>query len=126
MKIFFVTLLLLINAVLFAQNNKKPSNIVEIEKNDNVKTEKIYSDSTSSYYVLWIKDEIKLDKHKEHSEKLLVIEGVAKIVVGEKAFKVKVGDYFVVAKNEAHSIKTISKTPVKFIAIRSKYDRIEH
>ena len=72
-----------------------------------------------------IKDEIQLHKHEEHSEKLLVIEGAANIVVGEKKFKVKVGDHFVVSKNEFHSIKTISKSPVKFIAIRSSYDHIE-
>ena len=66
MKTIFVTLLLLTNVVLFAQSNKK--------LNDNVRTEMIYSDSTSAYFVIWIEDEIKLNKHEKHSEKLLVIE----------------------------------------------------
>ena len=126
MKLFFVISLLLVNLFLVAQNNQNSTDVIGVEQDDNVKTEKIYSDSTSSYFVIWIKDEIKLHKHKEHSEKLLVIEGKANIVVGEKSFKVKVGDHFVVAKNELHSIKTTSKIPVKFIAIRSSEDYIKH
>jgi len=49
----------------------------------------------------------------------MVIEGEGIMTVGDKTFKIKTGDYFVVPQNTYHSLKVTSKTPMKVISVQA-------
>jgi mannose-6-phosphate isomerase-like protein (cupin superfamily) len=82
----------------------------------------LYTDSaTVSGFVIFIKKEVKLHKHVEHTEQVLILDGEAIMNLGEREFKVKKGDMILIPKNTFHSVKTTSKKPLKVLSIQAPY-----
>ena len=123
MKIFSVTLLLILFQTNWAQINFE--NCVNVDtvgnnsKTDNIYVKNLFSDSLTSSFCIVIKNEVKAHKHITHSENVLVMQGEGKMKLADKIFSIKKGDLIFIPKNTVHSVKTISKIPLKVISIQA-------
>ena len=86
---------------------------------DNVTNKKIYSDSLTTSFVIWVKKDVPLHKHAFHTEQILVLEGTAQMRIGEVWFDIKPGDWLTVPKNTPHAVKVTSAVPLKVLSIQS-------
>lgn len=102
------------------QNFKSLEEIVPDSSNySNIYIKKIDSDSLVSNFIIWIKDEVKAHKHLKHCETIIVLEGTATMLLGDKTIRIKKGDYIFIPKNTIHSVKVKSKNPLKVISIQA-------
>ncbi len=90
-------------------------------KTDNIYVKPTSSDSLSSGFVIIIKKEVKLHKHLNHSEHVVVLDGEGKMQVGNNEYHIKKGDVVFIPKNTAHKVITTSKKPLKVVSIQSPY-----
>lgn len=91
-------------------------------KTDEILTvRKIAGDSLSTSFVIIIKQGVKKHIHKEHSESIYVLEGEGKMLLGEKIFQVKKGDYIFIPKNTPHKVEVTTTIPLKVLSIQSPY-----
>lgn len=100
----------------------QPTNLEELqpdEKYDNIYVKKMFSDSLSTSFIIWIKKEVKTHKHVHHSETIYVLEGKGTMTVGKDTFEVRNGDFFNIPMNTAHSLKVTSTEAVKVISIQA-------
>lgn len=98
------------------------TNLKDVKPNvdfDNLHIEKIYTDENSTSFVIWIKKSVKAHYHKNHTESLYVIEGSAIMIIGDKEFEIKEGDYFTVPENSHHSVIVKSKIPLKVLSLQA-------
>lgn len=119
MKLFL--LLLLFNALaLFSFAQKANLNsLVPKETFENIYSERIAGDSLSTSFIIWIKKEVKLHKHIEHSEHVYVLEGEGNMQLGNETLKIKTGDMIFIPKNTPHKVVTTSSIPLKVLSIQS-------
>ncbi len=106
---------------LFAQSVINTDTIGQFSKTDNLYVKNISSDSLCSGFIILIKKEVKLHKHLQHSEHVVVLEGEAEFILGDKKFNIKKGDVVFIPKNTPHKVITISKKPLKVISIQSPH-----
>jgi len=90
-------------------------------KYENVYTGPLYTDSFSSSFVIFIKNEVKEHKHATHTEHVIVLEGDANMTLDSRSFKIKKGDLIFIPKNTWHSVKVTSKTTLKVLSLQSPY-----
>ncbi|MCX7728176.1 MAG: cupin domain-containing protein [Bacteroidia bacterium] len=88
---------------------------------ENIYLKNIAHDTLSSGFVIIIKKEVKLHKHLHHSEYIVVLDGEAKMQLGDKEFVIKKNDIVFIPRNTAHKVITTSKKPLKVISIQSPY-----
>jgi mannose-6-phosphate isomerase-like protein (cupin superfamily) len=86
---------------------------------ENINVKKVYTDSTVSCFVIWVKESVKPHYHADHTENLVVIEGTAEMTIGDKTYNIKVEDYINIPKGTVHSVKVTSEIPLKVISIQS-------
>ena len=86
---------------------------------ENILSREIYSDSLSTSFIIWIKQEVLLHKHAEHTEQVYILEGTANMLLGDKWIAVKAGDYIVIPKGTPHQVKVSSAVPLKVLSIQS-------
>ncbi len=86
---------------------------------DNIHNQKIASDSLSTTFLVFIKNNVRLHKHVAHTENVVVLEGEAEMILGDKTLKIKKGDWIFIPKNTAHAVKTTSTIPLKVLSIQS-------
>lgn len=70
-------------------------------------------------FMIWIKDGVKLHKHKVHTENIYVIKGKGEMTIGDEKYVIKKGDYFTIPKNTPHALKVLSSSPMQVISIQS-------
>lgn len=122
MQLFFSVFLILIFSYTFAQH-RSLTELQPKEPFENVYSEKIAEDSLSSSFIIWIKKEVKLHKHLEHSEHVYVLDGEGNMQLGNEKIIIKAGDLVFIPQNTPHKVITTSKTPLKVISIQSpKFD----
>lgn len=95
-------------------NNRKPSN-----EYDNIYIQKLSSDSLASTFVIWIKKKVKLHKHINHTENVIIQQGSGKFQLNDSIYMVSSGDMITIPKNTWHGVVTTSKVPMKVISIQS-------
>ncbi|MFY0644818.1 MAG: cupin domain-containing protein [Bacteroidia bacterium] len=102
----------------------KPNKIQPDSSNfENVYVKKIAEDSLQSSFMIWVKEGVKSHYHATHTEIIQVVNGKGIMTIGDKSFKIKKGDYFVIPIGEVHSVITTSRKPLKVISIQSpRYD----
>jgi mannose-6-phosphate isomerase-like protein (cupin superfamily) len=81
----------------------------------------MYHDSLVSSFVIVIPTEVKKHKHISHSEHVYILEGEGEMLLGDKKFKVKKGDFIFIPKGTVHALKVTSKEPVKVISLQAPY-----
>ena len=106
-----------------AQNNVEKSkdlmSLSPYEEYDNIYVTPIQSDTLTSSFVIWVKNAVKPHKHLMHSEQVYIIEGEAKMKVGDEEFNIKPGSYVFIPKNTIHSVITTSLKPLKALSIQA-------
>jgi mannose-6-phosphate isomerase-like protein (cupin superfamily) len=117
--ILLLTCVLLINVN--AQNIQSADSINPPSDYENVYSKNIGNDSLSSSFVIFIKKQVKLHKHEYHTEQVIVLEGEAEMLLGDKKIKIKKGDIILIPKNTPHSVTVTSVVPLKVISIQSPY-----
>ncbi len=86
---------------------------------DNVTNQLIYSDSSVSTFLIWIKTAVPLHKHAWHTEQVIVLEGSGEMRLGEKSFPVQKGDVIFIPENTPHGVIVTSEIPLKVISIQA-------
>ncbi|MCB0381134.1 MAG: cupin domain-containing protein [Flavobacteriales bacterium] len=119
MKVFLLSILFTISTLCFSQDQINVKNLNPDHEYENVLTKTLYSDSKSTYFIIWIKKDVKSHKHEKHTESIIVIAGEADMILGNKKMKIKEGDYFVIPENTFHSVKVTSKIPLKVISVQT-------
>ena len=90
---------------------------------DNVVTQAMYSDSSVSSTVIWIKKEVRPHYHAMHSEQILVIEGEGQMLLGHESIFIKPGDLIYIPRGTVHAVRVTSKLPMKVLSIQTpKFD----
>ncbi len=121
MKLLYTLLFATLTSPLFSQNVQNTDTIHCPAGVENVYSRPLYSDSLCSSFVIFIKKEVKLHKHLYHTEHVTVLEGEATMILGEKVFTVKKGDFIFIPKNTPHKVVTTSKVPLKVISMQAPY-----
>lgn len=109
----------------FFCNNISAQSVINIDTVGlNTSAKNIYSrmcfgDSLTSSFCIVIKNEVKLHKHQNHSEHVVVIAGTGIMRLSDKTFNIKTGDVIFIPKNTAHAVKTTSKEPLKVMSIQA-------
>lgn len=86
---------------------------------DNIFIKKLYSDTNSTSFMIWVKSEVQSHKHHTHTENIHIIEGTGEMTVGKETFLIKPDDFFVIPLNTFHAVKVTSIIPLKLISIQS-------
>jgi mannose-6-phosphate isomerase-like protein (cupin superfamily) len=88
---------------------------------ENIYSKPVASDSLTSSFIIFIKKEVKKHKHAYHSEHVYVLEGEGEMLLDKQIFKVKKGDIIFIPENTIHSLKVLSKEPVKVLSVQSPF-----
>ncbi len=86
---------------------------------ENVFSKRLFSDSLTSSFIIWIKQEVPLHKHAEHTEQVYILEGTANMLLGDNWIAIKSGDYIVIPKGTPHQVIVNSAVPLKVLSIQS-------
>jgi quercetin dioxygenase-like cupin family protein len=119
MKKILFCFLAVVSTQLFAQDKLNIDELNVTEEYDNLKIQKLYSDSLSTSFIIWIKKEVKSHKHLSHSENIYVLDGEGEMKLGEKNIKIRKGDFIHIPFNTVHSLTVLSVNPVKVLSIQS-------
>lgn len=118
-KFFVVLFFVFITSRALGQNAVDVKMIFPDKEYENVFIKKLYSDTNSTSFMIWVKNEVQSHKHLVHTETIQILEGTAEMIVGKETFIIKTGDFFVIPPNTFHRVKVISTTPLKLISIQS-------
>ena len=91
----------------------------EIQNYDNILVKKLCSDKNASSFLIWVKKEVKLHYHAEHTENVYVVSGTGKMKLGEQEFDIKKGDWLYIPEKTPHAVITTSDVPLKVLSIQS-------
>lgn len=114
-------MLLLLGSFAAQAQPKKLASIQPDKPFDNVLAMPIGGDSLVSSFMIWIKKEVKPHKHLHHTEQVYIVEGKAQMTLGEATFEVKKGDWVLIPKHTVHSVKVLSKKPLKVVSIQAPH-----
>lgn len=109
----------LLTGNIMAQNQTNIYTITPPKEFENILVEKLFSDSLSSSFIIWIKKEVKPHKHLFHTENILVLEGSAEMNIEGITHIINEGSFLIIPPNHVHSVKTTSKIPLKVLSIQS-------
>lgn len=116
MRLLITVLSLLIFIPVSAQTSLE--SIQPHEEYENLLVKKLYSDSLSSTFVIWVKNGVKAHRHVVHTETIYVLEGEGKFKLGDEAMMLKPGDLFTIPMNVVHSL-VVTRGPMKVISVQS-------
>lgn len=86
---------------------------------ENIHIKNIGSDIHSTDFIIFVKRQVPLHKHIEHTETIYVLEGKGLFQLGDETFEVIEGDYIRVPKGTPHSVKVLSSIPLKVLSIQA-------
>ncbi|WP_448548379.1 cupin domain-containing protein [Thalassotalea fusca] len=89
------------------------------EQYDNIRVVPLNSNKDASDYVIFIKEKVKAHYHAEHTELVYILEGTAKMRLGEEVLMVTAGDYIRIPPKTIHDVSVTSKTPLKVLSIQT-------
>ncbi len=125
MKILFTTFILF----LILQTNAQVISAINIGPDtgyENIFIKKLYNDSLTSTFIIWIKKEVVLHKHDFHTEQVYVLEGEAEMRMGDEWKEIKAGDVIFIPIGVAHAVKVTSIIPLKVLSIQTpEFDGID-
>ena len=117
--IYFI---LFINIQIFSISQSYVNHFNTVEPDvyfENIHVKKLFSDSNSTTFAIWVKQKVKMHKHLSHVENIYVTEGSGNFYLGDSTFLIKSGDLIVVPKNSWHGVDVNSKKPLKVLSIQS-------
>jgi mannose-6-phosphate isomerase-like protein (cupin superfamily) len=102
-------------------STKNISSYVFDHNGKSVQTFRLFDDSLSSSFLIFVKDSVSEHYHLSHAEQVFILEGVAMMKLGDQNFEVKPGDIIYIPKGKSHSVRVNSLTPLKLISIQAPY-----
>jgi mannose-6-phosphate isomerase-like protein (cupin superfamily) len=118
MRTIFLGLFCLLGSTLFAQQidvrAMEPDSVYE-----NVCSKKIYSDSLTTTFVIWIKHSVPKHMHAEHTEQVIVLEGHANMLLGDNWISVSPGQHISIPMGTPHAVQVNAGEILKVISIQS-------
>jgi mannose-6-phosphate isomerase-like protein (cupin superfamily) len=118
-KFVFVTICWLLPLALQAQIVQAKSLRPDSTTYQNVFVKKLYSDSSSTTFAIWIKEEVKPHLHKHHTEVVSVVDGKGLMTVAGETQKIKRGDLILIPPGTVHSVVAVSNKPLLVISTQS-------
>ena len=85
---------------------------------ENIQVKKLYSDSLSTSFLIWVKNEVKPHRHAVHTETVYLLEGECEFTLGEETFTLSAGQMVVIPMNVVHAVK-VTKGPMKVLSVQS-------
>ena len=85
----------------------------------NIYAKKLSSDSLSSTFAIWVKLKVRMHKHVNHTEHVLVLEGSGDFTIGEESKSIVKGDLITIPKDTWHGVTVTSEVPLKVISVQS-------
>lgn len=121
MRLLYTLLFLLPTVFAWAQTPLYGSldNVQPTSEYDNIHVAKLHTDPLVSSFVIWVKKEVKLHKHADHSEHVLILEGSGNMTLGDDEFELIKGMMIYIPKGMAHSVQVTSKKPLKVLSIQA-------
>lgn len=119
MKIIPFICCVIVSTGLWAQTKSAISDFKPDQDYDNILVKKVYSDTHTSTFVIWIKKDVKPHKHIKHTEQVLVLEGKANVRLDDKEIIVQKGDWVTIPEQTIHAVKVLSKIPLKVISVQT-------
>lgn len=113
-----ILFLFLLPSITFAQKVQNLKSDIEHKDYENIYSIPVYENEHASYFLIFIKNEVKSHKHVHHTESITVLEGSGTMTVGENEFEIKEGDFFTIPKNTFHAVKVNSEIPLKVMSIQ--------
>lgn len=86
---------------------------------ENVLSKKIFSDERASTFIIWVKKSVALHYHAQHTEQVYILEGEGDMLLGNKVYHLKPGDYILIPQGMAHSVVVTSDYPMKVLSIQA-------
>lgn len=93
--------------------------IAEPKNLENIHVTKLGSDQHSTEFLIFIKQQVPLHYHKEHTETVMIISGRGAMQLGKKTLEIKAGDYIRIPAGTHHSVTVTSKQPLKVLSIQA-------
>jgi len=106
----------------FSSNAQQLWNIPDVEPPvayENVHVTRLFGDSLSTSFMIWIKDTVATHQHDYHSETIVVLEGEGWFYFNDEVWKIRPNDVFFIPKQNWHAVKVTSAEPMKVISIQS-------
>ena len=119
MKIISFICCIIFSTGLWAQTKSAIADFEPDQDYDNIVVKKIYTDTHTSTFVIWIKKGVKPHKHIKHTEQVLVLEGKASVQLNDKEIIVEKGDWVTIQEQTIHAVKVLSKIPLKVISVQT-------
>lgn len=119
MKHLFVLLILLSAGSTSAQDLLCTPELNAPSDYENIHVQRLFGDSLSTSFMIWIKDTVATHKHEVHSETIYVLEGEAKFYFNDSIKTIKAEDVLFIPKNNWHAVKVTSEMPMKVISVQS-------
>lgn len=98
-----------------------PDSIKAPASYEHVHMVRLYGDTLVTSFIIFIKDEVKVHYHDEHSEHVYILEGSGVMTLGKRSFNVKKGDFIFIPMQQSHSLKVTSPKPMKVLSIQAPY-----
>ena len=95
------------------------SEVKEPNEFDNVYVERLFGDSLSTSFEIWVKDSVPTHRHNYHSEVVYVKKGWAKMKLNNEEVEIKEGDKIFIPKNTWHSVEVKSEVPLRVLSVQS-------
>ena len=86
---------------------------------ENIHVVKLSSDSHSTDFIVFVKQQVPLHKHVAHTETLYVLEGSGTFQLGDTSFDLGPGDYINVPEGTPHAVTVTSSIPLKVLSIQA-------
>lgn len=122
MKHFFILLFVLFSGQVFSQLHLQTDTLTPPATYENVYAHPVQHDSLQSVFVIWIKKEVKMHYHQDHTESVIILDGRATMLLDGKVMEVKKGDYIFIPKQTPHAVtKVHGRKPLKVLSIQAPY-----
>lgn len=86
---------------------------------DNIHVQRLASDSHSSQFLIFVKEEVRPHIHKEHTETLYVLEGEGVLRLEKSSVPIKTGHFIQIPANTVHGVRVTSAGPLKVLSIQA-------
>ena len=120
MKKLLSTLFCLSVLLSYSQEHKSLKDYKPTADYENIHVLKIAEDDLHSTYIIWVKESVAEHYHASHTENIVVIEGKARMSLGEDEFIIKKGDFINIPEGTKHAVlEVLSGKPLKVLSTQT-------
>ena len=116
---YLVFLFLLSATLLQAQDVRPLKGVDNDQAYEGVKAIPLYTDSDVSSFVIFIKKDVNLHLHADHTEQVIVLAGKGVLTLGNETIPIRKGDFIVIPKGVQHAVRVKGKKPLKVLSIQA-------